>query len=265
MISQIDPHSEMIAGAGERLRRSREAAGMSVTQVAERLHMPVRVVESLESEDWSRLGAPVFVRGQLRSYSRLLGLLTEPMLQASGVAPVSPFELTPRTYTPKAKLLAEQVARRLVYVVLTVVIALPVWLAMQPQFQGASRDAAPLDIAQPRLQNSVMTQPAPPLMASMTPISHRSVESDYEWVFRLTGESWIKITNAAGEVIQSNLFKAGEQTRVRLNAGAHVVVGNASAVQVLRNDRIQDLAAFQSANVARFTVSSDGTLAPTAD
>ena len=45
-------------------------------------------------------GAPVFVRGQLRSYSRLLGLTTEPIVAASGVAPVAPAELQPRTYTP---------------------------------------------------------------------------------------------------------------------------------------------------------------------
>ena len=73
-----------------RLRKAREAAGLTQADVADRLKMPVRVVRSLEAEDWSRLGAPVFVRGQLRSYSRLLGLTTAPMMAASGVAPVEP-------------------------------------------------------------------------------------------------------------------------------------------------------------------------------
>ena len=54
-------------GCGARLRKAREAAGLTQADVASRLKMPVRVVDSLESEDWSRLGAPVFVRGQLRS------------------------------------------------------------------------------------------------------------------------------------------------------------------------------------------------------
>ena len=67
-------------GCGARLRKAREAAGLTQADVASRLKMPVRVVDSLESEDWSRLGAPVFVRGQLRSYSRLLGLMTAPMV-----------------------------------------------------------------------------------------------------------------------------------------------------------------------------------------
>ena len=40
-----------------------------------------KVVRSLEQEDWQRLGAPVFVRGQLRSYARLLNVNLEPLLQ----------------------------------------------------------------------------------------------------------------------------------------------------------------------------------------
>jgi cytoskeleton protein RodZ len=54
-------------GCGQRLRAAREAAGLSLHDVAGRLKMPVRIIEALEAEDWARIGAPVFVRGQLRS------------------------------------------------------------------------------------------------------------------------------------------------------------------------------------------------------
>ena len=70
---QTDTTHQALAGCGERLRAAREAAGLSVDDVALRLHMPARVVRSLESEDWSRLGAPVFVRGQVRSYTACSG------------------------------------------------------------------------------------------------------------------------------------------------------------------------------------------------
>ena len=106
-------------GVGQRLRKAREAAGLSREDVAARLKMPARVVQSLEEEDWSRLGAPVFVRGQLRSYSRLLGLVTSPPLEASGLAPVEPPALVPRSYTPRMHRLVEQGTRKLVYIVIT--------------------------------------------------------------------------------------------------------------------------------------------------
>jgi cytoskeleton protein RodZ len=54
-------------GCGARLRKAREAAGLTEADVAARLKMPLSVVKSLEDENWDRLGAPVFVRGQLRS------------------------------------------------------------------------------------------------------------------------------------------------------------------------------------------------------
>src|SRR3546814_19980080 len=75
---------------GRRLRAAREAAGLSVAEVASRLKTPSRFIEALEAEEWDRIGAPVFVRGQLRSYSRLLGLPVQPVQMASGVAPIEP-------------------------------------------------------------------------------------------------------------------------------------------------------------------------------
>src|SRR5690606_25375202 len=87
---QIQAAPEGVDGCGQRLRSAREAAGLRLEDVAERLKMPVRVVRSLEDEDWSRLGAPVFVRGQLRSYSRLLGLGTATTIEAAKVGPVEP-------------------------------------------------------------------------------------------------------------------------------------------------------------------------------
>lgn len=63
--------------------------------------MPARVVRSLENEDWSRLGAPVFVRGQVRSYSRLLGLTTAPLMDALTVGQIEPTKLVSRTHIPK--------------------------------------------------------------------------------------------------------------------------------------------------------------------
>ena len=135
----------MPVGCGERLRAAREAAGLSVDDVASRLHMPARVVRSLEIEDWSRLGAPVFVRGQVRSYSRLLGLTTAPMMDALDVGPVEPSHLVSRTHTPKAQWWAEQIGRRLIYIVLTVSLAIPAWIATRQHLNG-SVGAAPLDI-----------------------------------------------------------------------------------------------------------------------
>lgn len=257
---------EAATGCGRRLREAREAAGLSLADVGGRLKMPVRVVESLEQEDWERLGAPVFVRGQLRSYSRLLGLTTEPIVVASGVAPVAPAELQPRTYTPPIRHFAEQVSRRLVYVVITAAIVVPVWLATRTHLTQVAAQTAPLDV--PVQQSAVRaSEPdsARPLVASLAPVSASSQPTVATLALALSAQSWVQVTGTDGQVIESGMLDAGERREYRADQVAGMVIGNASAVELSRNGEPQDLAAFQRANVARFTVSSDGRLQPAAD
>lgn len=256
-------------GCGERLRRTREAAGLSIDEVSQRLKMPARVVQSLEAEDWSRLGAPVFIRGQLRSYSRLLGLATAPVHAAAGVEPVEPSKLTPRTYTPQAQRIAEQFARRLVYVVITAAIAVPVWLATRSHLSLPTTETAALDVAsvqgvKPAHAGSTPADTAPrPLAASLTPMpaaAHRDGLS-----LRFRGDSWIQVIAPDGRVIEKGLLKAGEQRGYPAGDVGRVVLGNATEVDVASNGRDADLAPYLRANVARFAVSSDGSLVPAAD
>ena len=146
MTPHPDKTHHALAGCGERLKQAREAAGLSIDDVAARLHMPARIVRSLEAEDWSRLGAPVFVRGQVRSYSRLMGLMTAPMMDALvDVGPVEPSRIVSRTHTPKAQWWAEQLGRRLVYIVLTLFLVVPAWVATR-QHLANTGDGAPLDV-----------------------------------------------------------------------------------------------------------------------
>lgn len=254
---------EAATGCGRRLRDAREAAGLSLADVGERLKMPVRVVESLEREDWSRLGAPVFVRGQLRSYSRLLGLTTEPIVAASGVAPVAPAELQPRTYTPPMQRFAEQASRRFVYVVLTAAIVVPVWLATRPHLAQVTAQTASLDVSVPQSAHPT-AEAAQPMVASLTPLPAPQPASA-TLVLKLNAQSWVQVAGTDGRVLESGMLDAGQRREYRADQVAHVVIGNASAAEVSWNGEVQDLEAFRRANVARFTVSSDGRLQPAAE
>jgi cytoskeleton protein RodZ len=69
-------------GLGERLRSARKARALSLEHVSEALHLDEDIVLALEDERFDVLGAPVFVRGHLKAYSRLVGLSTESVLEA---------------------------------------------------------------------------------------------------------------------------------------------------------------------------------------
>lgn len=260
-------------GCGARLRKAREAAGLCQEDVASRLKMPLRVVQSLENEDWDRLGAPVFVRGQLRSYSRLVGLTTSTTLQASGVAPVEPPTLFSRSYTPRLQRLLEQGTRRLIYVVITAAIAVPVWLATKPHL--ASINAAkvqPLDV--PTTGHDTLGAVAPkagsagpahsPVMASFTSMTPRPSATP-ALTLRFSGDSWVQVIATDGRTLEQGLLPAGQSRSYATGEVGRIVLGNAPAVAVQKSGQPLDLAPFIRANVARFTVSSDGSLAPVVD
>lgn len=262
-----DPAHHALAGCGDRLRLAREAAGLSVDDVAARLHMPARVVKSLEAEDWSRLGAPVFVRGQVRSYSRLLGLTTAPMMAALDVGPVEPSRLVSRTHTPKAQWWAEQIGRRLVYIILTLSLAVPAWVATRQHLTGGNEGTAPLDApagpgthAQP--QAAVPVSPRT-VVASMAPVATPQAAQAApagEFVLRTSAESWLEVIAPDGAAVEKGLLPAGSERRYAAAQVGRLTIGNASAAQLEHRGRTVDLAPFARANVARFAVSSDGSL-----
>lgn len=262
-------------GCGSRLRQAREAAGMSQEDVASRLKMPLRVVRSLENEDWDRLGAPVFVRGQLRSYSRLLGLATSTTLEASGVAPVEPPKLVSHSHTPRLHRLMEQGTRRLVYIVITAAIVIPVWLATKPHLSGngpasvrpldvPAIGADPLGATTPDPSDTVATAAQEPVVASLAPMAHRPSAAP-ALALRFTADSWVQVFGPDGQVLEQGLLAAGETRSYAAGDVARVVLGNAPAVKVKHAGESVDLTPFTRANVARFTVSSDGSVAAAAD
>lgn len=64
----------------DQLREVREAAGLTLTDVAQRLRLSARHLEAIEAANWERLPGSAFTRGALRSYARLLSVDVEPLL-----------------------------------------------------------------------------------------------------------------------------------------------------------------------------------------
>lgn len=268
--------SDAAHGIGQRLRDAREQAGLGIAEVSARLKMPSHVVEALEQENWSKLGAPVFVKGQVRSYARLLGLPADALVDGLDRAISAPAEIVPRSFTPKIQRVAEQTRMRLVYVVLTAAIAVPTWLATQSHLDGdALDDTLSLDPAGTTAgteatgvsgdagQGTMKVEPRP-LVASMTPMPQRAAQAvpATDMTISFSGESWIKVTAADGSVLEQALVQPGQQRLYTAGQIGQAVLGNATGVVIRYRGQNLDLTPYIRANVVRFTVSSDGSLQP---
>jgi cytoskeleton protein RodZ len=74
-MDEIDPAQEETAmTAGQRLRAAREAAGMTLDEVATTTRIPTRHLESLENSDFERLPAPTYTIGFAKNYAQAVGL-----------------------------------------------------------------------------------------------------------------------------------------------------------------------------------------------
>ncbi|MEN5263540.1 RodZ domain-containing protein [Stenotrophomonas hibiscicola] len=276
---------ETAAGCGARLRQAREAAGLTLEDVGSRLRMPVQVVRSLEEEQWQKLGAPVFVRGQLRSYARLLDVDVGELLEQAQVGPVVPPTLVSHTHTPRARRIAENLGRRVLYVGITAVLAVPVWFATRGHFDGsatpspntASLDAIPAAVpvtpsaagVEPAAVADVASAPASkpaatPYVASLAPVPRPAPApaAANTLDMQFSGDSWVDIGGPDGSTVEKALIKSGESRSFTPGQVTRVTLGNASAVQVQQNGAIVDLTPYQRANVARFQVSSEGSVVP---
>ncbi|MEL1264346.1 helix-turn-helix domain-containing protein [Pseudoxanthomonas putridarboris] len=270
-MTDFDVGSQHPQGCGESLRAARERAGMSLQDVSQRLKMPSRVLQALEAGQWEQLGGAVFVRGQLRSYARLVGIDVEPFLQQAAIGPVQPAELVSHSYTPRFQHFFESAKRRAVYVVLTVVIVTPVWMGLRPQLgkspanTTASLDVVPAETAGPAQTHgrpAATRSQATPYVASMAPIPRAAAP----WLsLRFKGDSWVEVNAPDGRKVEHALIKSGEERRYARGEVGRVKLGDATAVEVQHAGSTVDLAPYQRANVARFAVSSEGSLAPVGD
>lgn len=259
-----------VDSCGTRLRQARERAGLSQEEVSARLRMPVRVVRALESDDWSQAGAPVFVRGQLRSYSRLLGVELDLDSVQQEVGSIAPSELVSHSHTPRYQRMFEHATRRAVYIAITAVIAVPVWLATRPHLSNGELNVQSLEVQAVRDEADSTPPPArkpperTPLIASMGTMRSTAAEAP-ELTITFNGESWVQVFDADGGKLEQGLLAEGERRSYDEGEVGRLVIGNASEVEVRRDGELVDLAPFSRANVARFTLSSDGSLAPVVD
>ncbi|MBU1191702.1 MAG: DUF4115 domain-containing protein [Gammaproteobacteria bacterium] len=76
---------------GDILKHARQGKNLSIAAIATQLNLDLRTVEALENGDLSKLPAPIFVRGYLRGYARLVDVREDDVLAAyQALAPQEP-------------------------------------------------------------------------------------------------------------------------------------------------------------------------------
>lgn len=84
----VDPERTIAPGA--LLREARERQGLSLADVARHLKLSQRQVDAIEKDNFAALPGPVFVRGFMRNYARLVALDAAVLVAAAEATPGFP-------------------------------------------------------------------------------------------------------------------------------------------------------------------------------
>ena len=82
-IAAIDEsgNSTIHNGPGDQLKAARIEQGLAIEDVAARMHLSLSILQSIEDNNFEGITAPIFVKGYLRAYARLVALDEDKMIQ----------------------------------------------------------------------------------------------------------------------------------------------------------------------------------------
>lgn len=246
---------------GEMLREARIKAEMSVEQIAKELNLDVSKIEALEASKFIELGAPVYVKGYLRKYARLVSMPELDLLKRydvfEGAAPdVVPVPVT-HNLIQEQRPLVPRWGWILIWLAVGLVIA-----ASLLNLRG-SKNAVVSGVAQSQAGSpESATQPTSPLealpaMASAK--SERPAAASLPVKFRFTENSWLEVKDAQGQQIIYENVLAGESRSISAVPPLQVTLGSVSAVMVEVNAKSVAIPAGRvNQNVAHFVLNSAG-------
>jgi len=262
------------ASVGQILRDARAAQGIALDDAAARLRLMHRQIEAMEADDFESLGQPVFARGFVRNYARLLGLAPEALLARMQGAPAEPAAVSPADQPVSHSWLTSpwlMLSLLGLVVAVAVPVVLDLWLnsgvgdgstergPVVAQTQAA-RAAAPAPVAEPAEAVPPVVEAAPaepdapaePAAAAAPATPAPAAGSVLHLEFG--DEAWTEIKDASGRMLHRQLNPAGGSVDVHGQPPFDVVIGNAAQARMTYNGRPIDLKPFIDATVARFTL-----------
>jgi cytoskeleton protein RodZ len=225
----------VMAALGEEFRSAREARGLTLSDVAEQIHIRSVYLNAIENEDWKAIGAPVYVRGFIRTYARFLGVDGEDAVARFNAAapPERPVHTAAIDYTDDRERSGPSwlaVLGGLVALLLVAFVIYEYW-----QYAKGGTPSRPVGAASAAPQPAAATPGSQSPVPSAAPSASPGAAVHHQLAIRLTQRSWIRVTVDGATKIEG-IFPAGT-ARTFTGSAADVRAGNAGGVLVTVDGR----------------------------
>ncbi|MDH3304838.1 MAG: DUF4115 domain-containing protein [Gammaproteobacteria bacterium] len=279
---------------GERLAEARRAQQIPVHEIAKELHLDEPKVRALERNEFDVLGAPVFAKGHLRKYARLVKVDENDVMadyyqlnRAAGVPPVISVRPRPRREMSPGPWIA--------VIVVAVIMATAYWYVTSPPavVEEPSRDLIPDESLPPiepeTLPPAIEAETLPPAsdpetmpveepdaiaaeaddsavlrsaldpdetdVAEAAPTTDRD-DGQMRMLITYSGDCWTEISDARGRRLFFGLGTDGRTVELSGEAPFNALFGDAANVSIRVNgtERLISAAEWRG-NTARLTIS----------
>jgi len=190
--------------AGERLREAREAASMTLEEIATTTRIPIRHLESIEAGDFARLPAPTYTIGFAKSFAGAVGLDRAEIgdqlrTEMGGSRPVM---TQPEVFEP-----ADPARAMPIWLIAVAIGALLLFALLYNWLSDRSLESPDEEVAV-----NVAAPAAPPLVAT-------APQGQGPVVITATDTAWIEVRDGA-VILKQGELAAGQSFEVPLNAAA---------------------------------------------
>jgi cytoskeleton protein RodZ len=248
---------------GEHLHRVREENKMSVKQVADSLHLEVRIIETLENDDYESGIPSIFMKGYIRNYAKLMGIDPEPLIVAFDNKE-QPEEKQSKSANKQAQLKPKKQAKSndfwpkivTIIIVLTLIIFIALW-----QFSPSNDEVVP-DEDMAKFNNSSWTPPSIDETTPTTSPERTAVEQpmttpnqptpppvaapveepkDHSIHLTFKAKVWIRITDNTGKRLFQGTAKEGKSLVFEGTPPYKLRVGNDKDIDIEYQGNTKDI------------------------
>lgn len=246
------------ATPGGLLKQARERAGLSVEKVAKDLHLDTQAIQAIEVNRFKDLGAPVYAKGYLRKYAKLLGVTEEGVMQGyqkmGDTTVPDPVPVTLHAIPETRKPLPGWIWRTVIGLLVLAGLVTLLNLRDDAEVVSPTVVSTPAPVAQPDAST------ASPL-AALPPTSATTASGTVTVEFKFSAESWVEVRDAENKQVLYELGAAGNTRQIQAVPPLRVVLGAANAVGVQVNSATVTVPEKAIDNgVARFVINANGML-----
>jgi len=275
------------ADIGTTLRRAREALNMQIEQAARQLHLDVRLLTALESDDFAALPGTAYAYGYLRSYAKLLKIPDKELLQQfMDMSQKDSNALVPNhmTFAVDNKVASFSFAQILLIVfVVLLILGGAAWLLMGDVLKTSAekvsavkveREVAKIPVELPEKPTPKVAEKTAGVIVQKEASLPQSIEVKHVEsvstpksikMLRLAYEknSWTEVRDAHGETLIYRMVNAGEKLTLQGQTPYTIGLGYATGVTVTYKDSIFDTKPYRRNDIAYFRIGKKSSVVAT--